>query len=120
MNKTITIIKFEPHKEPEVIDIEDSTETYRSLVGGYLEGLALSPTAHIIINEDGKLMGLEPNRRYRGDVLVGTILIVGTCGPDIVSLTQEQINQYTEQFKTPEEISKEEVLGTMGLKFIIF
>ena len=99
MSEQVTIIKIEPHKEPEVIQVEEELETYQKLVGGYIEELGISPTAHIFVNEEGKILGLEPNRLYRGEMLVGTILIVGTDGSDIVSLTPAQIKQYTEQFK---------------------
>ena len=31
MNKKVTILKIEPHKEPEVIEVEDTLETYHCL-----------------------------------------------------------------------------------------
>lgn len=109
MSDEITIIKIEPHKEPEVVTIKNDLQTFQSLVGGYIEGVSLSPTAYIFINEEGKLLGLEPNRRFNRDILVGTILIVGADHEDTVSLTPEQIKQYIEQFKRVETINPSEV-----------
>lgn len=96
---TITIIKVEPHRQPEVITINNTLEALQGLVEGYLEAVSLSPTACIIVNEEGKLLGLTPNRKLNHDILVGNIIIVGTEGPEIVSLTPTQIKEYKEKFK---------------------
>lgn len=116
----ITIIKIEPHKEPEVITIPNTLQSFKGLVGGYIEGLGISPTAHMFVNEEGKLEGLEPNRRFNNDILVGTILIVGVDGEDTTSLTPEQIEEYMERFKTPEDISPDEVFAASGFDWFNF
>ena len=116
----ITILKIEPHKEPEVITIPNTLESLQGLVGGYLEGLGLSPTVHMLLNEEGKLEGLEPNRRFNNDILVGTILIVGRDGEELTSLTAEQIQEYTNRFKTPEDIDPEELKRAPGFDWFTF
>ena len=118
--RNITILKIEPHKEPEVISIPDTLHNLQNLVQGHLEAVSLSSTACIIVNEEGKLPGLKANRRFQNDVLAGNILIVGRSGSEIVSLTAEQIKQYTEQFKYPETISIEEVRAASKYHVITF
>ena len=107
---SVTVLKIEPLKEPEVITINNSLVELQTLVGGDTEVSALSPTACIVLNEHGIQLKLTPNRRIGREVLLGTILIVGAEGTEIVSLTPEQIQQYTEQFRVPEVIDPREKL----------
>lgn len=61
-----------------------------------------------IVNEEGKILGLEPNRRYGNDILVGNIVLVGNGEEEFISLTEEQIKKYSKMFYEPEQISYEE------------
>lgn len=61
-----------------------------------------------IVNEEGKILGLEPNRRYGNDILVGNIVLVGNGEEEFISLTEEQIKKYSKIFYEPEQISYEE------------
>lgn len=113
---TLTIIRIKPLCTPEVITIPDTLDALHQEVGGYIETVFISSTAVIIVNEEGKLQGLPPNRKFYGDILVGNILIVGRRGEELISLTPEQIAQYTNQFDTPEHIDPSEP----GLPFEYF
>ena len=62
-----------------------------------------------IVNREGKILGLEPNRRYGNDILIGNIIIVGDGEEDFISLTEEQIEKYSEMFHEPVQISYEEI-----------
>lgn len=62
-------LKIEPGKAPERIDIGNELEALQDAVGGYIQ--VLYPDQHrpvgLICNEEGKCMGLKPNRTlYRG------------------------------------------------------
>lgn len=62
-------------------------------VGGYIETVPIEPlnaSLLLICNEEGKLMGLEPNICLNGDIIMGTIVIVAYKGEDMVHLTEEQ------------------------------
>lgn len=61
-----------------------------------------------IVNEEGKILGLEPNRRYGNDILVGNIVLVGNGEEEFISLTEEQIKKYSKMFYEPKQISYEE------------
>ena len=102
MEEQIRILKIEPGKEPEDTRIDNTLEAMQAAVGGYIQAVPLEPGAYIVCNEEGKLMGLEANRCFGTDILVGTFFIVGdNGGEDFCSLTVEQMEKYTQQFKGP-------------------
>ena len=77
------------------------------MVGGHIEPFGMDEVI-AIVNEEGKILGLEPNRRYGNDILVGNIIIVGDGEEEFISLTEEQIKKYRKMFYEPEQISYEE------------
>lgn len=108
-SQTIKALLIEPMQKPRVIEIEVSLESYQQQVGGLIEILYLEDDAVLVVNEEGKLLGLAPNRRFYDDILVGNILILGIRGENLVGLSDENIRKYTEQFAEPEEIDPDEV-----------
>lgn len=118
----ITVLKIEPHKAPEVITIENELHSLYQAIGcSCIEVIYLSDTALIVIDEEGKL---KPNpignRRFRNDIIVGTMLIVGAKAPEMVSLSNKDIALYSEFFKQPHEISMEEIKAHSGWKIHFF
>lgn len=61
--KNIRVVYFPVNSEPKVIEITDKLSSYQNLVGGYIEVVPL-PIADMIavVNEEGKLQGLDFNR----------------------------------------------------------
>ena len=100
-NGTLHVLKVEVGKEPEVIKIANSLEALQKAVGGYVESFALEGGGIVLIDEEGKLKNKEPNRAFRSDMLVGDFLVVGEKGDDWASLTNKQIEQYTNLFLEP-------------------
>ena len=106
--KVIKVLKVEPDKAPEVIEMANELEAMQAIVGGYIEVYPLTDDVAIVCNEEGKINGLPLNRPiyYDGemvDIIAGTFFIAGddiSIG-EFVSLTEEQIAQYEEQFHTP-------------------
>lgn len=116
----IRVLKIAPHKEPQVIHIKNSLESLQKEVDGYLEIVVLSPTAMMVFNEEGKIIGLEGNRRFNNDVIVGNIIIAGIDdNRDTCSLSDAELKTYMERFKQPEEISQEEIdsTSTFNIRF---
>lgn len=59
------------------VEIDNSLEAMQKLVGGYVEVVYMFDNVFMVCNEEGKLMGLEPNLVLRnGDVVVGDIFFV--------------------------------------------
>ena len=75
---------------------------------------------HNICNEEGKLIGMEGNRRI-GDgssIIAGPFFICGTTEEDFRGLTDSEVDLYMDRFKEPEQISPEEVRADTGCTII--
>lgn len=101
----VRILKIEPGKVPEVIEVENRLSVYQELVGGPIEALTLSDSVCMIVNENGKLEGLTPNRHFGDDILVGTVLIIGRKDEFLVSLAPDDLAEYESRFHELEDIS---------------
>lgn len=104
----IKVLKVEPDKAPELIEMPNELEAMQKIVGGYIEVYPLADDVAIVCNEEGKMNGMELNRPiyHNGqmvEIIAGTFFIAGddiSIG-EFVSLTDEQIEQYKKQFHTP-------------------
>ena len=72
----ITVLKVEPGKEPEEVTIPNTLEAMQEMVGGFIEIVYLDGVC-LVCNEEGKLMGLEGNRRVGRDIISGTFFRQG-------------------------------------------
>lgn len=79
------IIK-KPFEKPKVIEIENELSALQEAVGGYIQVVPVTDKVCVICNEEGKLLGLPHNIVLCGDILVGTILIVGVAGEEFCDL----------------------------------
>ena len=105
MSKKITVVLAEPGKKAKVTEIENTLENLQKIVGGYIECIyPFEDNVGLICNEEGKLIGLEPNRVLRDDdgnsvdIIFGTFIITGLTEDDFGSLTDEQADYYAELF----------------------
>lgn len=80
----------EPGKEAEVRNIDNTLEALQSLVGGYIEHYTFITGVGMIMNEEGKLMNMEPNFRYGYDMVVGPAIFVGEGGEDFTDITDDK------------------------------
>ncbi len=123
----IKALFIEVGKEPEVIYLSSESE-YRlpqlqALVGyGNIECISLDSLSKdigvdMVLHEEGKLIGLEPNILLREkyidksslsnkvcDVIVGNIVLIGVKDYDFVSLPENEIQRWSAEFsqsKTP-------------------
>ena len=82
---------------PEVIEIDNSLEAMQALVGGWIEILRLNDGLDLVMNEEGKLLGLPPNVSLFGglDVVAGDCFLIrhNTAG-EAVSVTATDIKKY--------------------------
>lgn len=115
--KEITVLKVEPGKSPETVTMPNTLDAMQKMVGGYIEVLPLSDVC-LVCNEDGKLLGLEGNRRLGNDIIVGTFFLAGdTRSGDLCSLTQEQIQHFGEVFAKPDTFQPGEVEDALRIEF---
>lgn len=121
--KFITVLKVEPYKPPEVVTLENELSSLQAAVDGLIEFLPLDieNNIEILCNEEGKLIGLEPNRKVGSDIIVGVFYVLKTnLEGECCSLNQEEIEKYTERFKDPEYYTTEDVIESMNFGFSIF
>lgn len=81
------VIRKKPGQAPEACEVENSLEALQAEVGGYIESFQFADDCTLLINEEGKNLGLTPNLFVLGEPLVGTVLAVGVKGEEFCDLT---------------------------------
>lgn len=110
--KEIKALMVAPGEHPKDVVLENNLDALQKAVSigcdyqGLIEVISLGKGVCIICNEEGKLLGLEGNRRLGSDIIAGVFYVVGEdkCG-NFVSLTEAQLEYYTKRFWEPERIS---------------
>ena len=105
----LTVLIVESMKEPYVKEIDPGLHSLQAEVGGDIAAsYPFDDPVGLVLNDEGKLIGLELNRSLRDehgeiyDIVAGTFLVVGLGEENFTSLPPEMIQKYTEQFKKPE------------------
>ena len=117
MKENLRILMVEPQKAPYEASIPHELTAMQQTVGGLIEVVRNGDGTLIICNEEGKLLGMEGNRRIPGDVLAGPFFVVGDAGETFRSLTEEELERYRERFAEIEDISPQEVQAATGFFF---
>ena len=123
--KELTVLMVEPGQHPKVTKIKDDLDALQKAVSigadyqGLIEFVSLGNGDCIMCNEEGKLIGLEGNRRLGNDILVGVIYIMSENEDgELLSLTEQKIKRYTELFWEPEAFDCTEIEETLSCRFI--
>lgn len=123
--KEIKALMIEPGKHPKVTMLRDDLDTLQKAVSigadyqGLIEIISLGNNDCLLCNEEGKLIGLEGNRRLGNDILVGVFYILSEDSDgNLVSLTEQKIKRYTELFWEPETFDQAEIDATMTCHFL--
>ena len=123
--KTVKAIKVEPNKRPYVIDLSTDLDSLQKAVSigapeqGLIEFVYLGDNVSLMLNEEGKLIGLEPNRRLGNDILCGVFYVVAENEDgELMSLTPAQKEHYSQMFEEPDVINQTEVSNTIFFRFI--
>lgn len=110
--KTLKVLVVRPYEYPVVEEIEDKLEALQKIVEGYIQLVCpWKDKVGLVCNEEGKIMGMDLNRELKDedgnkyDIIAGTFFICGRKGSKFCSLTDEQIEKYTEIFREPFEDS---------------
>ena len=105
----LTVLVVEPMKEPYAKEIAPGLHALQAEVGGDIAAsYPFDDLVGLVLNDEGKLIGLDLNRSLRDehgeiyDIVVGTFLVVGLGPESFASLPPDMIQKYTEQFKRPE------------------
>ena len=124
VKKEIKVLMIEPGKHPVVVELNDDLDSLQKAVSigsdyqGLIEIIGIGNGDCILCNEEGKLIGLEGNRRLGSDIIAGVFYIMseGEDG-ELVSLSEEKIQYYTQRFWEPEVFDSTEIKPTVHVWF---
>ena len=74
------IIKYPGEPVGSEAEISDDLKVMQTIVGGYIEVVAINDDDMLICNDAGKLVGLRHNFDTPRDEIVGPVIVVGTHG----------------------------------------
>ncbi|MBQ5389883.1 MAG: DUF3846 domain-containing protein [Clostridia bacterium] len=101
------VLVVEPNKNPYTKVIDGSLKSMQEVTGGQIEAIyPFDEEVALVCNEEGKLLGLPPNRflvinNSVKDIIMGTFFLC-SCPSDsdsFGSLNNEQIEKYTKLFE---------------------
>ena len=121
--REITVLMVEPRKAPVVTTLTNDLDSLQKAVSigadyqGLIELIGLEEGVDILCNEEGKLIGLEGNRRIGRDIIAGVFYVVGVNDEgDLDSLPREKIQQYMERFREPEYYDQADVTHALFMR----
>lgn len=110
-SSTIKVVMLEPGKEAYVTDVGTRLEDLQKTVDGFIEAYyPFEEEVCIVCNEEGKINGSAPCRGIYGDdgqlmdIVFGKFFICDCSGENFGSLSKEQLEKYTEQYRYPERM----------------
>jgi hypothetical protein len=117
----IKVVKVEVGQTPIVKEIANDLNALQAEVGGLIECVYLNDGCIAVVNEEGKIKGMEPNRRIGEDIICGPFFICGdTADGDFTSLSEEQTEKYSQQLAEIEQFAGDEPELNPCMTFIGF
>lgn len=114
--KEIKVLMVELGKHPKVTTLKNELEALQEAVSigadhrGLIEIVGIEEGVCILCNEEGKLIGLEGNRRLDNDILAGVFYVVREDGRgNLISLPEAAMEKYKQRFWRPETFDHGEV-----------
>lgn len=97
----MNILLVKPGEEPEVCSMPDDLQAIQRFLDGPVEAIQFPlDWAAILSNVNGPFREAAlPNRIYKGKMLYGDFLVVGSARTRYKSLTPEQIVRYKDMFR---------------------
>ena len=96
--KKIKVLMVEPGKHPTVTELDNNLDSLQKAVSincdyqGLIEIIPIEPGVVFLCNEEGKLNGMEGNRKFGYDILCGVFYV---CSEDddgnLASLSEENM-----------------------------
>lgn len=112
------VVYVEPGKPAVEKKIGTDPQDLQAEVGGFIECIYNRDGTIIVANDEGKLLGMEGNRRLgNGSVIAGPFFVIGDAGENFRSLTDAEVSRYLQQYAQPQQISQRDVQADMGFTF---
>jgi hypothetical protein len=117
----IRVLKVEPGLLPAVKEIGNDLDSLQAEVGGLIECISFPNGCVVVCNEEGKLNGMQPNRRLGADIICGPFFVCDTTrSGDFSSLSKSKIAEYSQLFFEVPVFSGEEPELEPRMTFIGF
>lgn len=123
--KKIKALMVKPCERPCTVELCNDLDSLQKAVSigadyqGLIEFVYLEDNVSILCNEEGKLIGLEPNRRLGKDILCGVFYVVAEDEEgNLISLTAEQERKYSNLFWDPDVIAVDEIGATVFVRVL--
>ena len=116
------VVYVEPGRPAYEAEIPHTLEAEQKAVDGLIECVYNEDCTALVCNEEGKLRGMEGNRRLDNGqtVIAGPFFVCGLTEDDFRGLTEQEAQTYLERFAQPEDISQDEVESNMGFSIYVF
>lgn len=121
----LRMLMIQPHRTPIVTFVREDIDDLQRAVSDHGEDSRIQYTypfdddCMVLGNDDAKCIGMEGNRRFGESIYAGPIFITrDNHNSGLCSLTDEQVQKYSEMFAKPQDISQDEVQADMGFTFI--
>ena len=121
----LRMLMIQPHRTPIVTFVREDIDDLQRAVSDHGEDSRIQYTypfdddCMVLGNDDAKCIGMEGNRRFDESIYAGPIFITrDNHNSGLCSLTDEQVQKYSEMFAEPQDISQDEVQADMGFTFI--
>lgn len=125
--RTIKALIVEPGKHPRVITLLNELNALQRAVSigaesqGLIELFEIEDGVCILCNEEGKLLGLEGNRKIGNDVIAGVFYVVGEDRRgNLISLPEVVLEGYRTRFWEPEFYTPDDIEKAMYMNFVGF
>ena len=122
--KEIKVLMVEPGKNPKVTTLQNDLDSLQKAVSigadyqGLIEIVPLGNGDCILCNEEGKLIGLDGNRRIGRDIIVGVFYVMSEDREgNLISLSEKKIRYYQKLFWEPQTFDREEIEDTLYMYF---
>ncbi len=123
--KKIKALMVKPNERPCAVELYNDLDSLQKAVSigadyqGLIEFVYLEDNVSILCNEEGKLIGLEANRRLGKDILCGVFYVVAEDEEgNLISLTAEQERKYSNMFWDPDVIAVDEIGATVFVRVL--
>ena len=114
--KKIKVLMVEPGKHPVETTLDNTLDSLQKAVSigtdyqGLIELIYVEPGVLFLCNEEGKLNGMEGNRKFGADILTGVFYVVGEdVFGNLTSLSDNNIEKYKSRFWHPEFYTDDDV-----------
>ena len=96
MKNEIYALYKRPGKSLTEVRVPNELHAFQEAVGGYIEAVPLRPDLVMLVNEEGKLNGMQYNFRINlngyEDMIFGPCLIVGVDGEDFTDCPLNKVD----------------------------